>query len=64
MRPKTTCCRRCKTPIVVKPRGPIPRYCSHTCRQMAYETRRVTDEVRAVIRAEVRAALRQLVDAM
>src|SRR5437764_10191 len=36
-RPKTLRCIRCKAKITVSPRGRLPRYCSHTCRQRTYE---------------------------
>jgi hypothetical protein len=49
----------------VKGKGPIPLYCGHTCRQLAYQRRRysgpmmmlaqdiATTKVRDVIRAEI-----------
>src|SRR5262245_12592041 len=71
-RPKTARCRQCKTRIVVKGKGPIPLYCDHTCRQLAYQKRRhsepmvmlaqdiATTKVRDVIRAEIWEILRQV----
>jgi len=56
----------------VKGKGPIPLYCSHTCRQLAYQERRYSGPmamtarqiaattVRGVIRAEIGEVLRQL----
>ena len=39
-RPKTTRCQHCKAMIKIKSRGRVPRFCSATCRQLAYEQRR------------------------
>jgi hypothetical protein len=36
-RPKTLRCLWCKEKIAVKPQGRLPAYCSHSCRQRAYE---------------------------
>jgi hypothetical protein len=36
-RPKSLRCARCKRKILVKPKGPLPLWCSHACRQRAYE---------------------------
>jgi hypothetical protein len=56
----------------VKGKGPIPLYCGHTCRQLAYQKRRhsgpmvmlaqdiATAKVRDVIRAEIWEILRQV----
>lgn len=33
-------CERCAEPIEVRSRGPLPRWCSATCRQRAWEERR------------------------
>jgi hypothetical protein len=63
-RPKRVKCRRCKKAIKVAARGPLPLYCSGTCRQLAYQQRRhsgpmlllaqdiATYKVRSVIRQE------------
>jgi hypothetical protein len=71
-RPKVVRCRRCKHKIKVKAKGPLPLYCSHTCRQLAYERRRylgmremlaqdiASAKIRDVIRAELWAVLRQI----
>ena len=71
-RPKTARCLRCKTKIAVKGKGPVPLYCSHTCRQLAYQKRRhlgpmvmtarqiAALTVRGVIRAEIMEVLREL----
>src|SRR5262245_50448529 len=68
-RPKTVRCRRCKTKIKLKEKGPVPLYCGRNCRQRAYERRRyggvmvmlaqdiATAKIRDVIRAEVIAVL-------
>jgi len=70
-RPKTARCRHCKEKISVKRKGPVPVYCSHSCRQLAYEKRRelgpkvmATREVgsmtfRYIIRMEIIKALEQ-----
>ena len=39
-RPKTLRCRWCDAKITVDPRGRLPEYCSHGCRQRAYEKRK------------------------
>jgi hypothetical protein len=66
-RPKTKRCERCKAKIKVKGRGRVPRFCSPTCRQLAYEQRKwqrpapvvlaaqdiATIHVRDFIRAEI-----------
>jgi hypothetical protein len=36
-RPKTLRCLWCKGKIAVKPQGRLPSFCSHSCRQRAYE---------------------------
>ena len=36
-RPKTLRCLWCREKIAVKPQGRLPRFCSHSCRQRAYE---------------------------
>jgi hypothetical protein len=36
-RPKTVKCRSCGRKIVVKPKGRLPLYHNHACRQRAYE---------------------------
>jgi hypothetical protein len=71
-RPGTLRCMRCKVKIKVKPQGRLPLYCSHSCRQRAYERAKwdmphlvalrkdlATIEMRALIRQELRAILRQ-----
>ena len=66
-RPKTTRCQRCKAKIKIKTRGRVPRFCSATSRQLAYEQRkwqrptpvelaakfRASYEVRSTIRDEL-----------
>jgi hypothetical protein len=71
-RPRTVRCRRCKAAIKVKRKGPLPLYCSQTCRQLAYERRRYSGpmvalaqdlahvRVRDVIRKELWLLLQQL----
>src|SRR6516164_8745589 len=70
-RPKSRRCARCKSKIKIKGRGRIPKFCSPTCRQLAYEQRRwqrptpvellakdiCTIQVRDFIRAEIWSAL-------
>jgi hypothetical protein len=69
-RPRTVRCQQCRIGFKVKRRGPVPHYCSHSCRQTAYLARRViprtllaedlsTAKVRALIREEVWLELRQ-----
>jgi hypothetical protein len=70
-RPRTVRCQQCKMGIKVKDRGPVPRYCSNSCRQTAYLERRLTPmamlaediataRVRALIRTELWSLLREL----
>src|SRR4249919_1078971 len=62
-RPKTLRCLWCKGKIAVKLRGRLPSFCSHSCRQRAYERAKWQqphllalhkDLKRVVIRAEIR----------
>ncbi|MEA2755444.1 MAG: hypothetical protein QOJ54_1733 [Aliidongia sp.] len=39
-RPKTLRCGWCKAKIAVAPRGRLPDFCCHGCRQRAYEKRK------------------------
>jgi hypothetical protein len=63
-RPKTARCQRCKAKIKIKSRGRVPKFCSATCRQLAYERRKwqrpTPIELAAKFRAsyEVRSAIR------
>src|SRR5262249_6329621 len=71
-RPKTARCHHCKEKITVKRKGPVPHYCGHSCRQLAYETRRqlgpkvmaarhvASLTIRYVIRDEIWKALQHL----
>jgi hypothetical protein len=66
-RPKSRRCARCKSKIKIKGRGRVPKFCSPTCRQLAYEQWRwrrstpvellakdiATIQVRDFIRAEI-----------
>jgi hypothetical protein len=70
-RRKTARCERCRTKIKIKSRGRVPKFCSPTCRQLAYERRKwqrptpvellaqdtATIKVRDFIRAEIWAVL-------
>jgi DNA-directed RNA polymerase subunit RPC12/RpoP len=63
-RPKTLRCERCKRKILVKSKGPLPSYCSHACRQRAYERNKWERPHLAHLRqdlnsATIRAAVRQ-----
>jgi hypothetical protein len=70
-RPRTVRCQQCKAGIRVQARGPLPHYCSASCRQTAYLGRRnstpmtrlaediATVKVRALVRAEVWSVLRE-----
>jgi hypothetical protein len=49
-RPRTTRCKRCKTQIKVKNRGPVPQYCSQACKQEAYLRRRFRSPLELVAR--------------
>jgi hypothetical protein len=71
-RPRRTRCRSCRGQIRVKAKGRIPTFCSHSCKQKAYLTRRyqgpmellakdiATWQVRVAIRQEVMSLLAQL----
>jgi hypothetical protein len=39
-RPKTLRCEWCRARFKLPDRGRLPRFCSHTCRQRAYEKRK------------------------
>ena len=39
-RPRTTQCKLCKTQIKVKNKGPVPKYCSQSCKQEGYLRRK------------------------
>ena len=70
-RPKSKRCARCKSKIKIKGRRRVPKFCSPTCRQLAYEQQRrqrptpvelltkdiATIQVRDFIRAEIWSAL-------
>src|SRR6516164_4457952 len=71
-RPRTLRCVWCKAKIKVKPQGRLPLFCSHSCRQRAYERAKwgqphlvalckdlATTELRRAIREEAWAMLRQ-----
>ena len=49
-RPRTTRCKRCKTEIKVKNKGPVPKYCSQSCKQEAYLRRRFRSPLDLVAR--------------
>jgi hypothetical protein len=61
-RPRTTRCKRCKTKIKVKNKGPVPKYCGQACKQEAYLRRRFRSPVELVARdlasIEVREVIR------
>lgn len=42
-------CVWCGTSVAVKARGPVPRYCSATCRHRAWEQRRAARDGRAAV---------------
>jgi len=71
-RPRTLRCAWCKEKIKVKSQGRLPRFCSHSCRQRAYERAKwgrphlaalrsdlATVAMRAAIREEAWAMLQQ-----
>jgi hypothetical protein len=49
-RPRTTRCRRCKAKIKVKTKGPVPKYCSQSCKQQGYLRRRFLSPVQLLER--------------
>jgi hypothetical protein len=68
-RPKTLRCLWCKEKIAVKPQGRLPAYCSHSCRQRAYERAKwqpphllalSKDLKRVAIQAEIRKAVEEV----
>jgi hypothetical protein len=72
-RPKTLRCIWCKEKIAVKPQGRLPAYCSHSCRQRAYERAKWQqphllalhkDLKRLAIRAEIRKEAMELLRQM
>jgi hypothetical protein len=63
-RPKTLRCERCKRKNLVKAKGPLPLYCSHACRQRAYEKNKWHQPLLVRLHQDlgsvaIRAALRQ-----
>ena len=72
-RPKSKRCARCKSKIKIKGRRRVPKFCSPTCRQLAYEQQRrqrptpvellakdiCTIQVRDFIRAEIWSMLQE-----
>jgi hypothetical protein len=70
-RPRTKKCKRCGKPIKVAVKGRVPTYCGQSCKQQAYQTRRLrgpmllleqdiaTMKVQAFIRREIRDALKE-----
>lgn len=62
-RPATVDCAGCGTPVRVKQRGPLPIWCSSTCRHRAWERRRAVAEV-AALESEERpmVALRETIE--
>ena len=70
-RPKTLRCRWCKKKIAVQPRGRLPDYCSHSCRQRAYERAKWQqphlvalrkDLLRVAVNTEIRRAVSEATD--
>src|SRR5262245_43802409 len=55
-RPKTARCQRCKAKIKIKSRGRVPKFCSATCRQLAYERRKWQRPKLVELAAEFRAS--------
>jgi hypothetical protein len=50
-RPRSIKCRRCKTKMKTKPRGPLPTFC-RSCRQRHYEEGR-TGHIQTVLTQEI-----------
>src|SRR6516165_7542434 len=57
-RPKTARCERCKTKIKINGRGRVPKFCSPTCRQLAYQRRKWQRPAPVALLAEDLAAIR------
>jgi hypothetical protein len=49
-RPVTLTCHWCNTPIEVKPRGRLPRWCGAQCRHRAWEQDRAAASGRSAVR--------------
>jgi hypothetical protein len=49
-RPRTTRCKRCNAQIKVKNKGPVPKYCSQSCKQEVYLRRRFRSPLELVAR--------------
>lgn len=57
-------CERCGKPVAVAGRGPMPKYCGQTCRQRAFESRRIAaaEAERDIWKAEAHRLARSLDD--
>jgi hypothetical protein len=49
-RPRTILCKRCKAQVKVKNKGPVPKYCSQSCKQEGYLRRRFRSPLELVAR--------------
>ena len=60
-RPRTTRCKRCKAKIKVKRKGPVPKYCSQSCKQEGYLRRRFRSPLELVARDLASIELREVI---
>jgi hypothetical protein len=60
-RPRTTRCKRCKAQIKVKNKGPVPKYCSPSCKQAVYLRRRFRSPLELVARDLASIQVRELI---
>ena len=63
-RPRTTRCRRCTAKIKVKTKGPVPKYCSPSCKQESYLRRRYLTPVQLLERDLANIKVRDVIRAM
>jgi hypothetical protein len=63
-RPRTTRCKRCKAQIKVKNKGPVPKYCSPSCKQEVYLRRRFRSPLELVERDLASIQVREVIRTM
>ena len=60
-RPRTKKCKWCRKTIKIASRGPVPTYCSQSCKQRAYERRKYRGPMLALIEDTETVKLRALI---
>jgi hypothetical protein len=63
-RPRTTRCQCCKGKIKVKTKGPVPKYCSPSCKQEGYLRRRFLSPVQLLERDLANIKVRDVIKTM